>query len=86
MVHLRVKGLPAALQAVDEVGLPERAAAVQRPRVQAGCLDRQLPIIPWGGQREFADMKLDVEIGVLDPVRLIQPKRHLHQAAAKWRD
>ena len=31
-------------------------------------------------------MKLDVEIGVLDPVRLIQPKRHLHQAAAKRRD
>src|SRR5271156_3259703 len=86
VVHLRVQGLPAALQAVDEVGLPERAAAVQRPRVQAGCLDRQLPIIPWGGQREFADMKLDVEIGVLDPVRLGQPQRHHHPAAAERRE
>ena len=31
-------------------------------------------------------MKLDVEIRVLDPVRLIQPEGHLHQAAAKQRD
>ena len=30
-------------------------------------------------------MELDVEIGVLDPVRLIQAKGHLHQAAAKQR-
>src|SRR5262245_54373452 len=31
-------------------------------------------------------MELDVEIGVLDPVRLVQTERHLHQAAAKRRD
>ncbi len=28
-------------------------------------------------------MELDVEIGILDPVRLIQSKGHLHQTAAK---
>ena len=86
VVHLDVDGLPATLQTVDEIGLPQRTAAVQRPRMQPCRLHCQLAIITRRGQRQLADMELDVEIGVLDPVRLIQPKGHLHQAAAKQRD
>ena len=73
------------LQTVDEVGLPQRTAAIQRPRVQPCRLNCELAIIARCRERQLADMELDVEIGVLDPVRLIQAKGHLHQAAAKQR-
>ncbi len=32
-----------------------------------------------------ADVEVDVEVGILDPVRQVEPERHLHQSAAERR-
>ena len=37
-------------------------------------------------ERQLADVELDVEVRIFDPVGLIEPQRHLGEAAAKRRD
>ena len=68
---------------MNQIHLPQRAGAVQRPLVQAGGRSGQLMVVTRSGQRQFADMELDVEVRVLDPVRLIQPEWHLGEAPPK---
>ncbi len=72
VVHLAVDRLAAALQPVDEVELPQRAAPVERAGVQPGGLLGELPVVARLGQGELADVVLDVEVRVLDPVRLVE--------------
>ena len=54
--------------------------------MQAGRLGGQLPIIAGRRQRQLTDVELDVEVRIFDPIRLIEPQRHLGEAAAKRRD
>jgi hypothetical protein len=86
MVDLAVDRRPPAPQPEDQVDLPERSAALQRPGVQAGGLLGELPVAAGGGQGKLPDVELDVEVRVLDPVRLVQAQRHVDQAAAEERD
>ena len=76
-MNLGVHRLPATIESMDQIHLPQRASAVQRAGVQAGSLRGQLLVVAGRGQRQFADMELDVEVRVLDPVGLIQSERHL---------
>ena len=71
---LRVDRLAPARQAVDQVQLPQRPAAVERPGVQPGGLVGELAVVAGLGQGQLADVELDVEVGVLDPVRLVQAR------------
>ena len=36
--------------------------------------------VPGGGDRVVADVEVDVEVGVLDPVRQVEAERHLDEA------
>ena len=68
--------------ALDHVELPQRAGAIEWTRVQAGDLSRELPVGARRGQGDLADVVLEVERAVLDPVRVIEPERDLAQAPA----
>ena len=85
VVDLGVDRDLAALEPVDQVQLPQRPPAVERPGVQPGRLLGELLVVTRGGQRQLADVELDVEIGVLDPVRLVDPERHLDQSPPERR-
>ena len=41
--------------------------------------------MPGGGDGVVADVEVDVEVGVLDPVRQVEPERHLDEPAAERR-
>src|ERR1019366_9774672 len=61
-----------AAQPGDEVELPQGAAAIQRTGVDAGHLIGQLRVTARGGQGKLADVELDVEVRVVDPVRMVE--------------
>ena len=78
VVHLRDDADVAVGQALDDVELPQRAAAVER---RAGDLRGHLGqlLVPAGGRRpDAADVVVEVEVGVLHPDRVVEPERHLH--------
>ena len=75
----------AVLEALDDVHLPERPRPVQRPTEHVGGELRQLRPAPRGGQGRPAQVVVEVEVGVLDPDRVVQAERHLDQAAPeRW--
>ena len=72
-------------EAVDQVELPERMGAVQRAGDEPRDLLGQHPLVAGRGQRELADVEVEVEVRVVDPVGVVDPERHLGQAPAKRR-
>ncbi len=75
VMDLGVDRGPAPGEAGDQVDLPQRPAAVQRAGVQPGHLLGELGVGPWPRQRDLPDVVLDVEVRIIDPVRLIQAER-----------
>ncbi len=73
------------VEALDHVHLPERAVEVQRARGQPRDGDRQLAAVGGLGQADVADVELEVEVLVLDPVGVVEVQRHAHEAAAEDR-
>ena len=51
--------------------------------MQPRDLDAELAPVPGLGQRDVADVELDVELRVLDPIRVIEVERHPHQSLTK---
>ena len=70
---------------VDDVELPQRAAAVERaaehPRDGLG----ELPVVAGRRDRGLADVEVEVEVRVVDPVRQVEPERDLHEPPAQRR-
>jgi len=85
VVDLREDAGPAALEAVDHVELPQRARAVERPRHDPRDLLGELRIAARLGERQLADVVVEVEVGVVDPVRVVEAERHLAHAPAQRR-
>ena len=75
----------AALQAVDQVELPQRAGAVQRPGEDPRDGLGQLAVVAGRRHRRVADVEVQVEVRVLDPVRVVEPERDLDQPPAERR-
>ncbi len=71
------------VQALDDVDLPQRPAAIERARMQARDLDHQLPPVARLGQGDVADVELEIGVGVVDPVRTVERVGHRHQAPAE---
>ena len=71
-----------ALQAGDDVPLPERAGEVEGTGSQPRHLLGQLGVVARGRQGQLPDVVLEVEVGVVDPVRVVQPERHPDELAA----
>ena len=71
----------AVLQTLEDVHLPERAGPVERAAEHVGRELDQLGGAARRGERDPAHVILDVEVGVLDPERMVQLERHLHETA-----
>jgi hypothetical protein len=80
-VDLAVNRGPVPGQPGDQVELPQRAAAVERAGVQPADLFGQLRVRAGARQGDLADVVLDVEVTVVDPVGLVQAERHIQQLA-----
>ncbi len=82
LVGLADDGEPVALQALHDVQLPQRPAAVQLARVDPGHELAQLVEAARAGQGEPADVEAEVEAGVVDPHGAGQAARDLADALA----
>jgi hypothetical protein len=81
-----LKGPPiAALQPVDEVQLPERAGVIERLRDDLRDLLGELAVAARRGQCHVPHVVIDVENGIVDPVRVVEPKRDAEELPAQGR-
>ena len=83
VVDLRHHGLVPALEAVDQVELPQRAGAVERARHDPRHLLGQLRVAAGRRQRQLADVVLEIEVRIVDPVRVVERERHFLQPPAE---
>ena len=83
VVGLGVQGeLASLVDPFDEVHLPQRPRAVERPGRDARHDLLELAVGARGGHGDEPLVELAVERRVLDPVRVVEPERHLDQPAA----
>jgi hypothetical protein len=85
VVDLRQQRDAPALEPVDHVELPQRAAAVERAPEHTLHRLGQLPVVARRGQRGLTDMEVQVEVRVVDPVGEVEPERDLGQPPAQRR-
>ena len=83
VMHLRQHRHRAVLQPVDHIDLPQRARPVQLTADQVSHLRCQLSLIARRWQRELADVVLDVEGAVVNPVRVVEAERDGRQPPAE---
>src|SRR4051794_22210482 len=79
VVDLREDGCIAGLEPVDHVELPQRPRPVERAREDARHLLAQLRVGARRGQCELAHVEVEVEVRVVDPVRIVEPERDLDE-------
>ncbi len=75
----------AVLEPVDQIQLPQRPGAVERPGDDPRHLLGELLVGARRRQRELADVEVEVEVRVVDPVRVVEAERHLGQTPAHRR-
>jgi hypothetical protein len=85
MVDLAEHHHVAGVVAVDQVELPQRAGAVERARDDPRGLLGELLVVAGGGECELADVEVEVEVLVVNPVRVVEPERDLDEAPAERR-
>jgi hypothetical protein len=69
-------------ESLDDVGLPQWPCAIHPATDDAGNLLGKLIGTSRRSQPDVANVIVEVEIRVVDPVRVIEFERHLHQTAA----
>jgi hypothetical protein len=67
----------------DEVHLPQRPRAIERSGEDARARLGEAGLVAGRGHRGLADVEVEVELRVLDPVGVIESERHLGQPPAK---
>lgn len=72
MVDLGVDRQPPSGKTGDQVQLPQGTPTIERPGVQSGGLLGQLTVVARRGQGDLADVELDIEIRIVDPVGLVE--------------
>ena len=75
----------AVVQALHDVDLPQGPGAVERHPDDGPRQVGQLAGAARRGEHVPADVVVEVEVGVLDPQRVVQPERHLHHPAPERR-
>jgi hypothetical protein len=83
VVRLGVVGDLAVLEAVDDVHLPQRAAAVEQRGVQPRDQRVELLHRPGAAQGRAAHVVVEIDIVVLDPHRIGQLEGHLRELAVE---
>jgi hypothetical protein len=81
VVDLREDAEPTVGQALEDVGLPEWAAPVEGAPDDPGDDLGDLVVTPGRWHAAVADMEVEVEVGILDPVRMVEAERHLAKTA-----
>ena len=79
------RGDVAVLEALDHVHLPQRAAAVERSAEDVGRELGQLGGAAGSRQGRPSHVVVDVEVGVLDPQRVVELERDLDEAPPERR-
>ena len=74
------------LEPFDVPQLPQRAGAVERTAGDLGGERRELARSTGRRQRGAAHVVVEVEVGILDPQRVVQVERHGHEAAPERRE
>ncbi len=75
-MDLRQQRNAIVLQPVDQVHLPQRPRPVERPAKDPRHLLPQLLVRRRRRQRDLAHVVLEVEVGIVDPIRIVQAQRH----------
>jgi hypothetical protein len=86
VVDLREHRRVARLETVDQVQLPQRPRPIERAREDPRHLLGKLLVVPRRDQRELADVEVQVEVLVVEPVGVVQPERDLHEPPAHRRE
>ena len=71
------------IEALDDDEFPQWFRQVHRARVQPRDLNAELTPVAGRGKRDVAHVVFEVEIGVLDPVRMVDVERDAHQPLAE---
>ena len=85
VVHLAVEADPAVGQALDDVELPERPAAVEQHRMQPRRQRLELLERARLGQHHVAHVVVEVDVVVVDPHRVGEVERHQRELAGEHR-
>ena len=70
-------------ETLDHVGQPQRPRAIERPRDDARDDLGELVVAPGRRDGRVAHVEVQIEVGVLDPVGMVEPERDLDQAPAQ---
>ena len=70
---------------LDDISLPKRLVAIEDQRMQARDLDAEMPPVTRLGQRNMADMVLEVHFSLVDPVGAIEIEGHADKTPAQHR-
>ncbi len=75
----------ASFETLDHVHLPERPGAVE---VASGDSHRQLgqlALVARGRHRDMAEMEVEIEVRIFDPIGVVQTEGHLDEPTTKRR-
>ena len=85
VVHLGHQGEVSSLQPLDHMELPQWPAPVERSRGQVGDQGRQLGPPARRRKADPAHVVVDVEVGIVDHRRVLEPEGHLDHPLAERR-
>ena len=71
------------VEPLDHGEFPQRLGQVHRPGVEPRDLDAELAPVAGLGQRDVADVEFDVELGILDPIGMVDVERHADEPLAE---
>jgi hypothetical protein len=81
VVDLREDAEPTVRQALEDIGLPERPAPIEGTPDDPGDDLGDLVVAPGRWHATVADVEVEVEVGILDPVGVVEAERHLAETA-----
>ncbi len=81
MVHFHVEGHQSALQAFDDMHLPQRMVAIHQFRVQACGAALKLQPVAWTRQLDTTHVVVEIDLTTVRPDRVGEVQRHLRQPA-----
>ena len=84
VMNLGENSEPILGQTLDDVGLPQRTAAVEWAAHDARDELADLMIVAWRWNCGVTHMKVEIEVWVLDPKRMVETEGHFANAAPQW--
>ncbi len=86
VVQFRDERVVAVLESLDDPCLPQRAVTGQLAARDIGDERRELRFTARCRQCGAAEVEIEIEVGILDPDRVVQPERHFDDATPQRPD